>query len=96
MEGILTTAQRERVGAEVAIHAPRSATVPDLIEGTRRVVDRLESLAAGAAVWEMWKAGQVELSWDEERQEVAIHTAEPDDEDEDNAPDLLTYAVPAD
>ena len=93
MEGILTTAQRERAGRDVAIHAPRSAATSDLIEATRRVVDRLESLAASAAVWEMWKAGQVEFSWDEERQEVAVHAAEADDEED--GPDLITHTVPA-
>lgn len=91
MEGILTSAQRERVGREVAIHAPITATTSYLIDATTRVVNRLESLAAGAAIWEMWKAGQVEFSWDESRQEIAMHTAESDD-DEDG--ELIAYAVP--
>lgn len=99
MEGILTTAQRERVGRDVAIHAPATATGPELAEATARVVDRLESLAASAAVWELWKSGEVELSWDAERQEVAVHAAEPDEEDEGDPFGLggqVTYAAPSD
>ena len=99
MEGILTTAQRQRVGGEVALHAPRSATTSELVEATARVVDRLESLAASAAVWELWKSGEVEVSWDAERQEVAVHAVEPDEEDEGDPfgrGGQVTYAAPSD
>lgn len=94
MEGILTTAQRERVGGEVALHAHPGATARDLVDGTAHVINRLESLAASAAVWELWKSGEVEVSWDAERQEVAVHAVEPDEDDE--SADLLTYAAPSD
>ena len=93
MEGILTTGQRERVGREVAMHAPARATASELPEATARVLDRLESLAASAAVWELWGAGEVEVAWDETRHEVSVHAAEPED-DEPEVVDVVSYPAP--
>lgn len=80
MEGILTPTQRQRVGGEVAMYAHPGTTAQELVDATVHVANRLESLAASAAVWEAWKSGQVEVSWDEARQEVSLHAAEPEDE----------------
>lgn len=91
MESILTPAQRERVGGEVVMHAHPGTTARELVDATAQAVNRLESLAASAAVWEAWKSGQVEVSWDEGRQEVSLHAAEPEDEDEFDPADQISY-----
>lgn len=92
MEGILTSGQRQRVGGEVAMHAHPGATAQELVDATACVVNRLESLAASAAVWEAWKSGQVEVSWDESRGEVSLHAAEPEDDGEEFDPaEQVTY-----
>lgn len=78
-EEFLTSQQRERVGREVAMRAPADVTVEELVEATARVLDRLEWLAANAALWETWVAGRIEVAWDESRQEVSLHHPEEDD-----------------
>lgn len=45
-------------------------------------------------MWELWKAGEVEVTWDESRHEVSVQAAEPED-DEPEAIDPISYPAPA-
>ena len=74
---ILTKEQRERVGREVVLHSKPGATADELIDATCFASAELERLAASAALWELWQAEQVEVSWDAPRQAVSLHPVDP-------------------
>lgn len=74
---ILTQAQRERVGREVVMRAKYGATADELIDATCFAAAELDRIAALAAIWELWQAEQVEVSWDERRQAVSLHPVDP-------------------
>lgn len=74
---ILTKEQRERVGREVVLRAKPGATADELIDATCFAAAELERLAASAAIWELWQAEQVEVSWNEPGQTVSLHPVDP-------------------
>ncbi|UNK71736.1 hypothetical protein [Microbacterium sp. H1-D42] len=74
----LTQEQKERATGEFVMHT-RGGADPRALA---RMLDRMESLATSAALWNLWVTEQIEVAWDEGHQEIAWYVPEPDEEDE--------------